>query len=157
MLQDYLRPGLTAVFVGTSVATISAERGHYYSNPRNDFWKLLAATGLLGNDRLGPEDDVRVLDYGIGLTDVVKSRVESSDARLYRADFGPSSFVTKILACEPKVVAFNGERAGSVVARHLRQPPPAVNGPADWTIGLRASIGCHRARRQPPRSAAMPS
>ena len=54
MLPDYLAPGLTAVFIGTSVSTISAEAGYYYSNPRNRFWELLAATGLLGDDRLGP-------------------------------------------------------------------------------------------------------
>jgi len=53
-LPDYLRLGLTAVFVDTSVATISGERDHYYSNPQNRFWELLAATGLLGGDRLGP-------------------------------------------------------------------------------------------------------
>ena len=128
LLSDHLSPGLTAVFVGTSVAKISAERGHYYSNPQNRFWELLAATGLLGGDRLGPEDDHRVRDYGIGLTDVVKHRAESSDARLRQEDFGAGAFVDKILLCQPEVVAFNGEKAGTVVARHLRQPPMRVNG-----------------------------
>lgn len=135
MLPDYLAPGLTAVFAGTSVSTISSEAGNYYSNPRNEFWALLAATGLLGDDRLGPQDDARVCDYGVGLTDVVKFRAESSDARLRREDFGPGPFVDKILSCQPKVVAFNGQKAGTVVARHLRQPPMSANGPGEWTIG----------------------
>lgn len=135
VLTDYLGRGLVAVFVGTSVATVSAKAGHYYSHPQNRFWELLRATGLLGDDRLGPEDDHRVLDYGIGLTDVVKGRAESSDARLRPEDFGPARFVGKILDCHPKVVAFNGEKAATIVARHLRQPRMRVDGPATWTIG----------------------
>jgi G:T/U-mismatch repair DNA glycosylase len=95
----------------------------------------LAATGLLGGDRLGPEDDHRVRDYGIGLTDVVKHRAESSDARLRQEDFGAAAFVEKILLCQPEVIAFNGEKVGTVVARHLRQPPIRVNGPGAWRIG----------------------
>lgn len=135
VLPDYLGRGPIAVFVGTSVATISAERGHYYSHPQNRFWELLAATGLLGHARLRPEDDHRVLDYEIGLTDVVKHRAESSDARLRPEDFDVGAFVEEILDCEPKVVAFNGERAGTVMARHMGQPPMRVYGPSSWTIG----------------------
>ena len=135
MLPDYLERDLTAVFVGTSVSTISAEAGHYYANPRNKFWTLLAATGLLGDDRLGPEYDSHVCDYGVGLTDVVKFRAESSDARLRPEDFGPGALVEKILACQPRAVAFNGEKAGTIVAEHLREAPMRVSGPGDWTIG----------------------
>jgi len=135
VLPDYLRTGLTAVFVGTSVATVSADAGHYYFNPQNRFWELLAATGLLGHERLGPADDHRVCDYGIGLTDVVKHRAESSDARLLPEDFGPAAFVEKVLRYQPKVVAFNGEKAGTVVARHLRQPRMREDGPGSWRIG----------------------
>jgi len=53
-----------------------------------------------------------VLDYGIGLTDVVKHRAESSDARLRPEDFGPGAFVEKILDCEPTVVALTARGPG---------------------------------------------
>jgi TDG/mug DNA glycosylase family protein len=134
VLPDYLGPGLTVVFVGTSVSMTSAELGHYYSNPTNKFWQLLAVTELLGEDRLAPRDDARVLAYGIGLTDIVKGRAASSDAILAATDFDVPGFVTKIHVCRPCAVAFNGARAATAVARHLGWPRPTL-GPASWNIG----------------------
>ena len=121
------------MFVGASVSTVSAARGHYYSNPTNKFWELVAATGLLGTDRLAPIDDIHVTDYGIGLTDVVKRRAESSDTRLRRTDFDVPAFLTKIETFAPRVIAFNGKKAAEVVARYVAKPVPSV-GPASWTI-----------------------
>jgi TDG/mug DNA glycosylase family protein len=118
MLPDYLRAGLSVVFVGTSVSTTSAERGHYYSNPTNKFWPLLGATELLGEAVLGPEDDARINDFGIGLTDIVKVRAESSDARLEEEDFDIAGFVAKVEQHRPLVIAFNGGMATKAVARH---------------------------------------
>ena len=65
----------------------------------------------------------------------MKHRAASSDARLGHEDFGAGAFVEKILDWQPEVVAFNGEKAGTVVARHLREPPMRVNGPGEWKIG----------------------
>jgi len=128
---DFLCSGLTVVFVGTSKSTTSAARGHYYSHRSNAFWSLLRATGLIAED-LTADDDVRVSDFGIGLTDLV-ARAESSDARLRAADFDAAAFVARVGASRPRVVAFNGTRAARVVARHLRKPPPSPT--AAWRIG----------------------
>lgn len=133
MLPDLLRPGLLVVLVGTSPSTTSAARGHYYSNPSNKFWDLLRATGLVGDDPLGPQDDGRLPDLGVGMTDLVKGRAESSDARLRAIDFDVPAFAAKIAACRPQVVAFNGDKACKAVARHLRKAAPAI-GPASWTL-----------------------
>lgn len=95
---------------------------------------MLAATGLLGDVRLGPEDDALIVDYGVGLTDVVKRRAESSDAMLRPGDFDVPGFLGKIETCAPLAIAFNGEKAAKVVARHLFEAVPAI-GPATWTIG----------------------
>lgn len=54
MLPDYLRPRLDVVFVGTSVATTSLSRGHYYSGPGNKFWEFLWDAGLTGERLLVP-------------------------------------------------------------------------------------------------------
>lgn len=55
MLPDYLEPNLSVVFVGTSVATASAARGHYYAGPGNKFWELLWEAGLTADRMLSPE------------------------------------------------------------------------------------------------------
>lgn len=133
MLPDYLRPGLHVVFVGTSVATASASRGHYYSGPGNKFWEFLWSADLTGERLLVPEQDAMVLDFGIGLTDVVKGRVSSSDSLLRGSDYDVPGFITKIEKFEPFVVAFNGKQAAKKVFTAMRQGDPAL-GLASWRI-----------------------
>ena len=87
MLPDHLEDNLAVVFVGTSVATASATRGHYYGGPGNKFWELLWEAGLTGERILSPEQGAWVLRYGIGLTDVVKSLAASSDSLLKSTDY----------------------------------------------------------------------
>jgi TDG/mug DNA glycosylase family protein len=134
MLPDILQPDLSVVFVGTSKSTVSARAGHYYANSTNMFWNLLQATGLTQGEWLTPREDYRVLEYGIGLTDLVPSRAASSDALLRPSDYDIASFLEKITRFEPLIVAFNGERAATKVGRYLKRAPPP-EGPASWTIG----------------------
>ena len=121
-LPDYLASNLKVVFVGTSVATASASRGHYYSGPGNKFWELLWFSGLTGDRKLIPEQDSTVDDYGIGLTDLVKRRAASSDSLLRPSDYDVPAFVEKMKRLAPKCVAFNGRKAGETVGKHLEHP-----------------------------------
>ena len=133
MLPDYLRSDLDVVFVGTSVATASAARGHYYSGPGNKFWELLWQADLTGERLLVPEQDSRVLEFGMGLTDLVKGRAASSDALLQRTDFDVPGFLNKIREFEPLCVAFNGREAGKRVARFEGRAEPAL-GLNEWKL-----------------------
>src|SRR6476469_4217821 len=45
-LADILAPDLRCVLVGINPGIKSAEAGHHFANPRNDFWRLLADAGL---------------------------------------------------------------------------------------------------------------
>ncbi len=108
-LPDYLVPGLNLVFVGANPGITSAERGHYYAHPQNGFWKLLNASGLVP-EPLGPDDDARVNDFGIGLTDLVErptSGINDLSQRERRA--GAPVLLEKLEACQPRVVCFNGK------------------------------------------------
>jgi double-stranded uracil-DNA glycosylase len=152
MLPDYLEDNLAVVFVGTSVATASATRGHYYGGPGNKFWELLWEAGLTGERILSPEQDAWVLRYGIGLTDVVKSLAASSDSLLKSTDYDVAGFLVKVAAFNPRVVAFNGKEAARRVSRHLREPEPTL-GPSDVVLGssrvfvLPSSSGANADRR----------
>jgi TDG/mug DNA glycosylase family protein len=92
-LPDLLRPGLKLVFVGINPSTYSVQRGHYFARTTSRFWPAFSRSRLsqevrqaLGRDALGPEDDARLLDFGIGFTDVVK--VPSSNAsKIKPADY----------------------------------------------------------------------
>jgi len=78
-LPDYLQPGLKVVFVGFNPGERSARIGHYYAGRGNQFWNLLYESGLV-RQRLRPEDDHRILEFGLGLTDVVKRWSRSSSS-----------------------------------------------------------------------------
>ena len=107
-LRDYLRPGLDVVFVGANPGEISARQDHYYANPRNPFWTLLHKAGFVP-EGLGAQDDKRVLEFGIGLTDLVK-RPTSGIRDLSRAEMkaGAMRLEKKLQLCRPLVVCFNG-------------------------------------------------
>lgn len=134
MLPDYLAEDLVAVFVGTSVATASASRRHYYAGPGNKFWQLIADAGITHGQRLTPEQDDTVLGYGIGLTDLVKGRAASSDALLTKSDYDVPGFLRKVEAFRPYSIAFNGKEAARRVARHLNYAAPTL-GLLPWRIG----------------------
>jgi double-stranded uracil-DNA glycosylase len=110
-LPDYLRPGLDLVFVGFNPGDRSSRIGHYYAGRGNQFWNFLFESQLV-NERIMPEADRRVLDFGIGLTDVVK-RWSSSSSSLRAADYheGIPRLVGKLRDFKPRVVAFNGKLA----------------------------------------------
>jgi len=126
MLPDYIEEKLAVVFVGTSVATASAARGHYYAGPGNKFWELLWEAGLTGDRILSPEQDDWVVRYGIGLTDVVKNVAASSDSLLKSTDYDFAGFLAKIDVFAPRVVAFNGKEAARRVFRHLGEREPTL-------------------------------
>ena len=73
ILPDVLAPGLRIVFCGSGAGAASAARGAYYAGPGNKFWPTLHAVGLTPR-RLAPEEFASVLEYGIGLTDLAKTR-----------------------------------------------------------------------------------
>jgi TDG/mug DNA glycosylase family protein len=107
-LPDYLRPGLDVVFVGFNPGERSARLGHYYANPRNQFWNLLFESGLVP-ERLTPEDDHRMLDFRLGLTDVVKRWSQSaSELRAKDYDKEVPHLLAKLEEVRPRAVAFNG-------------------------------------------------
>jgi len=110
-LPDYLQPGLRLVFVGFNPGERSARIGHYYAGRGNQFWNFLSKAGLVP-EKLNPEDDRRVLEFGIGLTDVVK-RWSRSSSSLCAEDYhrGIPRLLEKLRRVGPRVVAFNGKTA----------------------------------------------
>lgn len=112
-LPDLLQPGLGVVFCGTAAGNLSAERGEYYANPGNRFWSTLWEVGLTDR-RLGPHEYRRLLEYGIGLTDLAK-HASGKDAHLPSTDFDVAGFKERLLAARPRFIAFNGKKSAAVL------------------------------------------
>lgn len=130
MLPDLLRPGLDVVFCGTSVGDRSASAGHYYSGRGNDFWALLAQAGITPR-QLSPHEDTVITEFGVGLTDLVKTIASSSDAKLRGSDFDTVAFERTVSEFEPRWVAFHGKKAASA---YLKTSASVSLGVQTWSV-----------------------
>lgn len=133
ILPDYLAPDLRIVFCGTAVGTASADGGHYYAGPGNEFWPFLHQSGLTPV-RLAPEQDARVLEFGLGLTDLAKRIAASSDAGLDR-HYDIDGFVEKIERIAPAWLAFHGKTASRAASKSLGHGSAISLGQQAWSIG----------------------
>jgi TDG/mug DNA glycosylase family protein len=107
-LPDYLPNHPDIVFVGINPGSYSAQQGHYYARATNRFWWGLNASGLVPVP-LSPQEDWRLSQFGLGLTDLVK-RPTNSAAHLRGDEFaaGRQVLADKIARVQPLIVCFNG-------------------------------------------------
>lgn len=113
-LKDYLDFELEILSIGLNPSTISVERGYYFANPRNRFWKALNASGLLPEELIPSEGAQEKLfsEYKIGFTDVVK-RHSSMGKDLRAEDYKKWAplLKTEIEKYQPKICWFHGKVA----------------------------------------------
>ena len=112
ILHDLLAPSLQVVLCGTAASTLSAKASAYYANPQNKFWRILHETGLTPA-RLHPHQFRELLQYRIGLTDLVKthSGMDHQVRSGFDAD-AKSRLRVSILKYQPGFLAFTSKTAG---------------------------------------------
>ena len=107
-LPDYLAPNLDIVFVGLNPGAYSARVGHYFARKQNQFWSALNASGLVP-EPLTPQDDHRLLEFGLGLTDIVKrSTPNVSEVRPDEFQAGGGALRRKLIRLAPRIICFVG-------------------------------------------------
>ena len=108
-LPDHLRKGMKLVIVGCNPSESAVRVGHYYAGRGNPFWPTLYESGVVP-EPLEYRDDKRIIEFGIGLTDLVK-RPTKTPEELTRADFAEGRIVLsqKLGEYAPHVIAFNGK------------------------------------------------
>lgn len=124
------------VFCGTAAGTASARAGAYYAGRGNRFWAILHATGLTPL-LLAPTEFCRLLEWGIGLTDVCKT-THGMDREIARDAFDPARLRLVLDDIRPHVIAFNGKKAARI-ALGLRDSAVLAFGPAEASIGTTAA------------------
>ena len=108
-LPDLLPKGSKLVIVGCNPSPISARIGCYYAGRGNQFWSLVHESGLVPV-RLRPLDSVRITEFGIGLTDLVKRPSKSSsDVSSREFAAGRKALHRKLKRIGPSVIVFNGK------------------------------------------------
>ena len=86
-LTDHIRPGVRILFVGINPSLRSAATGHHFAGYSNRFWRLLFESKLL-SEPLTYQDDWRLPDWGLGLTNIIQRPSAGIDA------FKPSEYAT---------------------------------------------------------------
>jgi TDG/mug DNA glycosylase family protein len=136
MLADLLRPGLRVVITGTIAAWDRAALEHYYAGAGNKFWVLLHESGLVPVP-LDPADDHLVLQYGVGLTDLVRTE-PSPPGEPPRFDV--AGFHRRLRRARPGAVAFVSKTAASSYARAAGERLPRGYGELSWTVAGRPAF-----------------
>ena len=110
-VPDVLAPGLRCVFCGINPGRRSAAAGAHFANPRNDFWRLLADSGLTPRV-LDPSEQWELPALGYGLTNAAY-RTTKGSGDLRRTDFAGGAERLERLAAElrPGAIAFVGKAA----------------------------------------------
>ena len=104
--------------MGINPGLKSAAIAHHYAGPGNHFWPLLFESGLV-SEPLTYADDARVLEWNIGLTNIVDRPSRSaSDLTSDELVAGAKTLRAKLLLYRPRVACFNGKRIYEVFAGH---------------------------------------
>jgi TDG/mug DNA glycosylase family protein len=127
-LPDYLQDSLELVLVGINPGLASARKGRHFAGPGNRFWRLLFEAGLVPLP-FSYQDDHRLPDHGIGITNIVARPSRSS------SDLGPEDYETGRADLLRKLRRFRPRAAALVGVTVFRELWPSIgDGPAPKAI-----------------------
>jgi TDG/mug DNA glycosylase family protein len=122
---------LDILFVGINPGLKSDRLGHYYAGPGNLFWKCLYESGLTPV-LLRPQEDHRLLEFGLGVTDCVsRASRTASELRVHEFREAAPRLLRLIETYRPRIVSFNGlmgYRATIDAAGQLGRQPERLGG-----------------------------
>ena len=108
MLRDRIKPGVRVLFVGINPGQRSEAIGHHFAGYSNRFWPLLYDSKLV-TERISAEDDDRLPEWGLGITNLVPRMTPGIDT------LKPEEYVAgarvlrrKIRRVKPHIVALVG-------------------------------------------------
>ncbi|XP_075986990.1 thymine DNA glycosylase isoform X3 [Anticarsia gemmatalis] len=108
-LPDHLAENLDIIIIGINPGLFAAYKGHHYAGPGNHFWKCLYLSGLT-REQMSADEDYKLLNFGIGFTNMV-ARPTKGSADLTRREIkeGSAILLEKLQTFRPKVAVFNGK------------------------------------------------
>lgn len=96
------------ILVGINPGVMSATMGHHFAGPSNRFWGLLYEAGIVP-EPITHEDDVRLPEWGIGMTNLVaRPSPGIDDLSPVEYQEGWKILEKKIERFRPEIVAFVG-------------------------------------------------
>jgi TDG/mug DNA glycosylase family protein len=107
-VPDVIDHGLDLLFCGINPGLYSGAVQHHFARPGNRFWRSLHASGLTPR-LLGPFEEYELLDYGLGITNLVRRATATAD-HLHDDELraGARTLRRKVARHKPQWVAFLG-------------------------------------------------
>ena len=107
-LIDHIRPGVRILFVGINPGLRSAATGHHFAGHSNRFWKLLFESKLV-SEPLSHQDDWRLPDWGLGLTNIIQRASAGVDTlKPQEYTVGGKRLMAAVTRYRPHIVALLG-------------------------------------------------
>lgn len=126
-LPDYIQPGLRVLLVGINPGLRSALVGHHFAGPSNRFWKLLYESGLV-TDPLTYQDDWRLPEWGLGLTNIISRSTTGIEVlRPYEYRAGIARLRKKVARYRPTIVALLGVTIFRTIFHRQTQRPSRLS------------------------------
>jgi TDG/mug DNA glycosylase family protein len=137
-LRDRVKPGVKILLVGINPGIRSAAIGHHFAGYSNRFWKLLHESGLVP-EKIATEDDVRLPEWGLGITNLIARETPGIDT-LKPAEYiaGIKTLRRKVRRFKPRVVAFVGVSLYRVI--FAKRGPIALGQQEDLFEGARVFV-----------------
>ena len=146
-LEDVIAPDLRILFVGINPGLWSGATGFHFARPGNRFWRAIHDAGLTPR-LLSPADQRELLDYGIGIVNMV-ARTTATAAELSDDEIraGGRMLVDKIVRFRPRKVAFLGvstyriafDRPKASVGRQDER----IGGSETWVLPNPSGLNAH--------------
>lgn len=110
-LADVIAPDLRVLFVGINPGLYSAAVGHNFGRPGNRFWPTLALARLTP-ERLDPSRERELLQYGLGITNIVaRATAKADELSVDELRAGAALLEKKVRRFRPRTVAVLGVTA----------------------------------------------
>lgn len=107
-LRDCVGTPVRVLFVGINPGIRSAAIGHHFAGYSNRFWKLLYDARIVP-EPIGTEDDRRLPEWGLGITNLVPRATPGIDSlRPEEYAAGARVLRSKVRRMKPDIVAFVG-------------------------------------------------
>jgi TDG/mug DNA glycosylase family protein len=146
-LRDVIAPGLDVLFCGINPSLVSAARGHHFARPGNRFWPAIHRAGLTPR-LMAPEEDMDLLDHGLGVTNVVdrptRTAAELSPEELRAGAAALDELVARYRPRALAVLGITAYRLGFDRPRAaIGLQPERVGGAATWVVPNPSGLNAH--------------
>ena len=139
-MKDQIAPGVRVLFVGINPGVRSAVTGHHFAGYSNRFWKLLFDAGLVP-ERIGHEDDGRLPEWGLGITNLIaRPSPGISDLKAAEYTSGRELLLRKIRRWRPPIVALVGVTLFRALFPEKRAEPVALGDQPERLAGARVFV-----------------